>query len=165
MPRPSVRSKGATSGERESGAALPGWKGSLRAFEKEKGLHSSKIRDLVVDTFLTTRDHTGLEDLLQKVRAKNPNVGMATVYRTMKLLEQAGLADARNFGSGSTVYEVALGRDHHDHLVCERCGAIVEFFSEPIEKLQDKIASEHGFELRRHRHELFGLCRTCQRRR
>ena len=162
MARASVRSKRAVSGER--GAPQEGWKDSLRAFEKEKGLHSSKVRDLVVDTFLTTHEHTGLEDLLQKVRAKNPNVGMATVYRTMKLLEQAGLADARNFGSGSTVYEVALGREHHDHLVCERCGAIVEFFSEPIEKLQDKIAADHGFELRRHRHELFGVCGTCQRR-
>ncbi len=163
MARASVRSKGAAS-ERERGTTVEGWKDSLRAFEKENGLHSSKIRDLVVDTFLTTREHTGLENLLQKVRTKNPAVGMATVYRTMKLLEQAGLADARNFGSGSTVYEVALGRDHHDHLVCERCGAIVEFFSEPIEKLQDKIATEHGFVLRRHRHELFGLCGPCRRR-
>jgi Fur family ferric uptake transcriptional regulator len=160
MARAPGRSKRPTPGERER----DGWRGSLRAFEKEKGLHSSKIRDLVVETFLATQKHTGLEDLLQKVRARNPNVGMATVYRTMKLLEQAGLADARNFGSGSTVYEAAMGRSHHDHLVCERCGTIVEFFSEQIEKVQDKIAAEHGFELQRHRHELFGLCPKCRKR-
>jgi Fur family transcriptional regulator, ferric uptake regulator len=158
--RASTRSKRPAHGARE----LEGWKGSLRSFVKEKGLHASKIRDLVVDTFLSTRQHTGLDDLLRKVRAKNPNVGMATVYRTMKLLEQAGLADARDFGSGATVYEIALGRDHHDHLVCERCGAIAEFYDDGIEKLQDTIAQEHGFELKRHRHELFGLCHLCRRR-
>jgi Fur family ferric uptake transcriptional regulator len=75
----------------------------LEAFLRAKKLHHSKVRDLVVDTFLAARDHVGLDDILKKVRAKNPNVGMTTVYRTMKLLEEAGLAQARDFGSGTTL--------------------------------------------------------------
>jgi Fur family transcriptional regulator, ferric uptake regulator len=137
----------------------------LRAYLKAKGLHESKVRDLVVDTFLAAREHVNLEAILERVRRKNPGVGMATVYRTMRLLEEAGLAHARDVGSGTTLYEVALGRPHHDHLVCEKCGLIVEFVSEKIEELQDGVASQHGFELRHHRHELFGLCERCRRAR
>jgi Fur family ferric uptake transcriptional regulator len=157
----SVKSKQAASKRRN----LEEVKRPLEAFVRAKGLHASKVRDLVVDTFLLAGEHLGLEALLEKVRQKNPGVGMATVYRTMKLLEEAGLVHARDFGSGSTLYEIALGRAHHDHLVCDRCGAIVEFVSEPIEEFQERIAAEHGFQLLRHRHELFGVCRDCQRRR
>ena len=137
----------------------------LRAFLKEKKLHESKVRDVIVDTFLASVDeHVGLETLLEKVRRKHPGVGFATVYRTMKLLVEAGLAHARDFGSGSTLYEVAHGRAHHDHLVCEECGKVVEFVDERIEDLQDKVAASNGFELRRHRHELFGICADCRKR-
>jgi Fur family ferric uptake transcriptional regulator len=160
MPRASARSKEAGATRRD----VEDVKRPLRAFLKAKGLHESKVRDLVVDTFLGAHEHMGLEALLEKVRARNPGVGMATVYRTMKLLEEAGLVHARDFGSGPTLYEVALGRKHHDHLVCELCGTIVEFVSEPIEELQERVAQSHGFELRRHRHELFGVCPDCRRR-
>jgi Fur family ferric uptake transcriptional regulator len=135
----------------------------LREFVKARGLHESKVRDLVVDAFLAAEEHVGLDAILERVRAKDPGVGMATVYRTMRLLEEAGLVHARDF-SGSTVFEVALGRAHHDHLICEQCGRIVEFMSEAIEKLQDKVAEKHGFLLKRHRHELFGLCESCRGR-
>jgi Fur family transcriptional regulator, ferric uptake regulator len=137
-------------------------KGPLRAFLKEKRLHGSKVRDLIVDTFLEADTHLGLEAILERVRRKNPGVGFATVYRTMRLLVEAGLAHARNFGTGGAVYEVAHGRAHHDHLVCERCGLVVEFVNDKIEELQEKVATKHGFELSRHRHELFGVCRRCR---
>jgi Fur family ferric uptake transcriptional regulator len=134
----------------------------LRAFVKAKGLHESKIRDLVVETFLSAGEHLGLDEILERVRAKNPGVGMATVYRTMRLLEDAGLVQTRNFNAGPTLYEMVLGRPHHDHLICQRCGLIIEFVSEPIERMQEKVAEQHGFELLRHRHELFGLCAGCR---
>jgi Fur family ferric uptake transcriptional regulator len=159
MARASGTDKGEGSAPRESKEV----KRPLRAYLKAKGLHESKVRDLVVDTFLAAREHVNLESILERVRRKNPGVGMATVYRTMRLLEEAGLAHARDFGSGATLYEVALGRPHHDHLVCEKCGLIVEFVSEKIEQLQDEVAGQHGFELRHHRHELFGLCERCRR--
>jgi len=138
-------------------------RGPLRAFVKAKGLHESKIRDLIVETFLSSQEHLGLDQLLERVRAKNPGVGMATVYRTMRLLEEAGLVQTRNFNAGPTLYEMVLGRPHHDHLICTQCGLIVEFVSEPIERLQEKVAEQHGFQLLRHRHEMFGLCADCRR--
>ena len=158
MGRGPARAKGEASSRRN----LEEIKRPLRAFLRAKGLHDSKVRDVVVDTFLAAREHMDLATILEKVRERSPSVGMATVYRTMKLLEEAGVAHARDFGSGSTLYEVALGRPHHDHLVCERCGQIIEFVSEPIEKLQEEVAAEHDFELRRHRHELFGICSRCR---
>jgi Fur family transcriptional regulator, ferric uptake regulator len=134
----------------------------LRDFLKQRHLHESKVRDLIVDIFLGSEEHLGLEAILQKVRRKNPGVGFATVYRTMKLLVEAGVAHERNFDSGAALYEVAHGRSHHDHLICETCGVVVEFVNPQIESLQEKIADKHGFLLRRHRHELFGLCAQCQ---
>src|SRR3954470_15005798 len=143
MARKPVVSKVGASARSEASARLEAAKRPLRAFLAERNLHKSKVRDLVVDTFLSSQEHVRLETLLERVRAKNPSVGMATVYRTMKLLEEAGLAQARDFDSGSTLYEVALGRSHHDHLVCESCGQIIEFVSEEIEAAQDRVAAEH----------------------
>jgi Fur family ferric uptake transcriptional regulator len=83
----------------------------------------------------------------------------------MKLLEEAGIAHTRRFGNAKeTLYEVASGRSHHDHLICEQCGRIVEFVSPEVERIQDRIASRHGFTLSRHRHELYGLCPECRSR-
>ena len=149
---------------RQPGLDLDEMMRPLRAFMKAKGLHESTTRDLIVETFLSADEHLGLDAILQRVRARNPSVGMATVYRTMRLLEEAGLVQSRDFGGGATLYEVTAGRPHHDHLVCESCGEIVEFFSEGIERAQDKVAAQHGFELLRHHHELFGICATCRKR-
>jgi Fur family ferric uptake transcriptional regulator len=134
-----------------------------RAFMSERGLNASKARDVVVDVFLGTTEHMGLQELYEAARRRHQGVGFATVYRTMKLLEEAGLAHARHFGTGKvTLYEVALGGSHHDHLICDECGRIVEFVEPQIEDLQDKIAERHGFTLSRHRHELYGLCKDCR---
>jgi len=136
-----------------------------RAFVEQRGLNSSKTRDAVVDVFFETTAHATLQDLFDAARKRQTGVSFATVYRTMRLLDEAGLADARNFGEGkSTLYEVAAGRAHHDHLICEACGKIVEFVDEDVETLQDQIARRYGFSLLRHRHELYGLCATCHPR-
>lgn len=132
-------------------------------FSDRKGLRASKVREAVVDAFLLTEDHIDLEGLLARVRKRTPSVGMATVYRTMKLLEEAEVASARDY-EGRTLYEVAVGKAHHDHLMCETCGRVVEFLSDEIEKHQDEIAARHGFVLRRHRHELFGICADCKKK-
>jgi Fur family ferric uptake transcriptional regulator len=158
----------ATTRERKPAAAaqpdLEKLKRPWRAFVTDRRLNESKTREAVVDTFLESSDHVDLATLHERVRRTNPHVGMATVYRTMKLLEEAGLAQARDFGGRNTIYEVAVGREHHDHLICESCGTIVEFVSEPIERQQESVAARHGFELRRHKHELFGLCAKCRGR-
>ncbi len=134
-----------------------------RSFVGDRGLNASKARDAVVEIFLTTKDHIDLQSLYTLARKRHPGVGFATVYRTMKLLEEAGIAHARHFGDArETLYEVAAGRGHHDHLICERCGRIVEFNNPEIEKLQDQVAARQGFTLSRHRHELYGLCADCR---
>jgi Fur family transcriptional regulator, ferric uptake regulator len=138
--------------------AHPDPKGHWRAYLERKGLKTTQQREAIVDAFLRSSGHVALEDLLSSARRKHPSVGLATVYRTVKLLEEAGIAEARHFGPGQTLYEVSEGRAHHDHLICDACGFIIEFENDEIEQLQDNLAKRHGFNVLRHRHELFGLC-------
>lgn len=135
----------------------------LQRYMAEHGLKSTRQRSLIIDTFFDTGGHLSVEELWSKVRSQDAKVSVATVYRTMKLLSECGLAHARNFGDGQTRYEAAAGRDHHDHLICTRCGMIVEFENDKIEAMQDAIARKHGFRVTSHKMELYGLCRDCQR--
>ena len=139
-------------------ASLGDPKAPWRAYLRKKGLKTTHQREAIVDAFLRTSGHVALEDLLVDARKKHPGVGLATVYRTVKLMEEAGIAAARQFESGHTLYEVNEGRAHHDHLICDSCGYIIEFESDEIEQLQDNAARRLGFNVIRHRHELFGLC-------
>lgn len=135
----------------------------LARFMAERGLKSTRQRDLIIDTFFGLEGHLSVEDVWAKVRALDQRVSVATVYRTMKLLSESGLAHARNFGDGQTRYEPAVGREHHDHLICTRCGTIIEFENDQIERLQDAVARRHGFKVTSHKMELYGLCKSCQR--
>ena len=130
----------------------------------ERGLKATRQRDLIVDTFFSVSGHLSVDELLGKVQSRDHNIGAATVYRTMKILTDAGLASARHFDDGQTRYEAALDRHHHDHLICTSCGNIVEFENERIEELQDRVAADHGFSVTHHKLELYGLCRSCQER-
>jgi len=135
----------------------------LNRYMAEKGLKSTRQRGLIIDTFFDTGGHLSVEDLWAKVRVQDVKVSVATVYRTMKLLNECGLAHARNFGDGQTRYEPAVGKHHHDHLICTRCGTIIEFENDRIEALQDVVARKHGFRVTSHKMELYGLCRNCSR--
>ena len=128
-----------------------------RAYIQDRRLNTTSQREAIVEQFLRTRDHVSIDDLLSKVRKRHPKVGYATVYRTLKLLVDSGLAIERQFGDGQARYEVV--GDHHDHLICMKCSLILEFEDDEIERLQDKIAERlGGFTVLRHRHELYGLC-------
>lgn len=128
-----------------------------------KGLRSTNQRRLVTDIFFRSGGHLSIEDLLAKVREQDPKVGYATVYRTLRLLAECELANVRHFGDGVTRYELRdEGENHHDHLICVVCARIVEFEDEAIEVLQDRVAERHGFRLRSHKHELYGVCPECQ---
>jgi Fur family transcriptional regulator, ferric uptake regulator len=96
-------------------------------------------------------------------RRADPRVSVATVYRTMKLLADCGLAMPRQFDGSQTRYEPAQGRPHHDHLICTGCGAIEEFAEQRIELLQSRVARERGFEVKSHKLELYGRCAGCRR--
>ena len=112
--------------------------------------------------FFGLSGHVTVEELVARARRNDPRVSVATVYRTMKLLVDCGLASARQFGDGQTRYEPSAGRAHHDHLICTVCGDIVEFANEKIESLQETIARRHGFEVERHKLELYGRCARCR---
>lgn len=133
----------------------------LQKYLSEKGLKSTRQRHLIVDSFFETPGHWSVEDVWSKVRLADARVSVATVYRTMKLLAECGLAHARNFGDGQTRYEAAAGRKHHDHLICTRCGTILEFENNRIEAMQDAVARKHGFKVTSHKLEIYGLCRKC----
>ncbi len=130
----------------------------------KKGLRSTDQRRLIVETFFKSPNHVSIEELLAQVRSQDPKVGYATVYRTLKLLTECGVAFERRFGDGLTRYELADDASHHDHLICVDCGAIVEFEEPRIETLQEAVAESHGYELRSHKHEMYGVCGDCQKK-
>ena len=136
----------------------------LSAWIAEKGLKATRQREQIVDAFFAANAHVTVEELLERVRRVDPRVGTATVYRTMKLLVDAGLASARQFGEGHVRYEAAGDRHHHDHLICTSCGTIIEFENDRIEHLQGAVARRHGFTVSHHKMELYGLCRDCARK-
>jgi Fur family ferric uptake transcriptional regulator len=142
--------------DRDAAAFKERWREYLQAHR----MNTTQQRELIVDYFLRCTDHVSIDDLLAKVRKRNAKVGYATVYRTLKLLVDAGLAVQRQFGDGQARFELA--GEHHDHLICTKCGLIIEFEDEEIEALQDRVAERFEFRLQRHRHELYGLCRDCR---
>ena len=132
----------------------------LSAYLARHHLKRSGQREAILDAFVKAGHHVSVEDLLRIVRRRHPEVGRTTIYRTLKLFQQAGLASELLFG-GEARFEPVWNRDHHDHFVCLACGAIFEFQSPPIERLQEEIASGIGFEVEGHRHHIFGRCRKC----
>jgi Fur family transcriptional regulator, ferric uptake regulator len=134
----------------------------LSAHMAKKGLRSTDQRRLIVETFFLSPNHISIEELLAVVRVEDPKVGYATVYRTLKLLTECGVAFERKFGDGLTRYELADEDTHHDHLICVECGKIAEFEDPEIEVLQEAIAKKHGYVLRSHKHEMYGICPDCQ---
>ncbi len=141
---------------------LDHFRATLQAYMGTKGLRSTDQRRLIVETFFRSPNHVSIEELLAQVRAEDPRVGYATVYRTLKLMAESGIAYERQFGDGLTRYELADDEAHHDHLICDECGRITEFEEPEIERLQEKVAARYGFELRNHKHELHGICPDCQ---
>lgn len=120
-------------------------------------LKRSEQREAILDAFLETEDHLSVDDLLALVHRRRRDVGRTTVYRTLKLLREAGLASELQVG-GETRFEREYNREHHDHLICEECGEIIEFASPEIERLQEDIARKLGFTIKGHRHQIYGLC-------
>jgi Fur family transcriptional regulator, ferric uptake regulator len=135
----------------------------LGSWLEERGLKHSRQRDVIVETFYGMGGHVPVDGLVARVRSLDARVSVATVYRTMKLLAECGIAVPRRFDDGQTRYEPATGRAHHDHLICTGCGRIVEFENERIEELQNRVARSHGFEVESHKLELYGRCDRCRR--
>ncbi len=140
---------------------------ALDRFNLEKykrGLKTSKKRSYIVRYFLAADRHYSIEELYDELRVEQPRIGYSTVYRTMKLLTQCGLATERNFADGITRFEPIHMTHHHDHLICTGCGKIIEFTNQNIERLQQTVARKYKFFTASHKLELYGLCATCQKK-
>jgi Fur family ferric uptake transcriptional regulator len=131
---------------------------------QKAGLRNTAQRELILDIFLRTEEHLSSEDLYWLVHKEDSSVGHTTVYRTLKLLTDAGLAREVRFGDGKSYYEHHYNHEHHDHMICTECGKVVEFFSPEIEALQEAVANEYGFRLTHHSMRILGLCGICQKK-
>lgn len=135
---------------------------SIHRLLKERGLKSTRQRDAIIQLFIESgRDHLSVDELYQRVRQRNPKIGYATVYRTLRLMAESGWASSRQFGDGTARFEHQTEGQHHDHLICLACGKILEFESDRIEELQAHIARKKGFEIFEHKLELYGRCSDC----
>jgi len=136
-------------------------KAVFTSFLAKNRLKRSDQREAIVDAFLRSQRHLSVDDLFQMVQKRRPDVGRTTVYRTLKLLQSAGLAQELVL-DGQSRFEREYNREHHDHFICKYCGEIFEFMSDDIERLQDEIAEKLGFVIEGHRHQIYGACKSCQ---
>jgi len=125
----------------------------------EKGLRMTGQRKTIAHVLSESDDHPDAEALYRRAARLDPKISLATVYRTVKLFDDAGIIESHDFGDGRARYEAA-DEDHHDHLIDVQSGEVIEFMDEEIEALQEKIAERLGYELVDHRLELFGRKKT-----
>ena len=130
---------------------------------KENSLKFTKQRELVLKFLYENDGHFTPEDIYTLLKEQYPdvNIGIATVYRTLTLLETSHIASSISFGVQGKKYELGL-KKHHDHLICTKCGAIIEFFDETIEKRQEEIAQKYNFQMTDHTMKIIGHCENCQ---
>ncbi len=129
---------------------------------RSSGLRRTNQRDLIMEVFLSTEEHLTIEALHRLVQKKDNTIGHTTIYRTLKLLIEAGLAREVRFGDNKTYFEHHYDHEHHDHMICTTCGRVIEFLSEAIESLQVKMAENFGFRPTHHSLRMWGVCAECQ---
>jgi len=136
---------------------------TFRSIIRENKLKYTSQREAILKTLYDNPKHFTSEKLYLKVKENYPelNIGIATVYRTLSLLEESGLVSSISLGIQGKKFEIA-NKPHHDHIICTRCGKIVEFENDEVEALQEKIANESGFVLTDHMMQLYGICKKCQ---
>jgi len=157
---------GAKSGKKNppAGERRPEPSGPRERFEqylRRRNLRITAERLTVLQTIVSREGHFDAEELLTFLRRRRRPVSRATLYRTLEHLSAAGLVKKHSFGRGQATYEFVYGRHHHDHLVCERCGRVIEFSNEEIEALQEEVCAAHDFQSTHHVMEIFGICREC----
>jgi len=130
---------------------------------KENTLKFTKQRELVLKFLYENDGHFTPEDIYTLLKQQYPdiNIGIATVYRTLSLLETSEIASSISFGAQGKKYELGL-KKHHDHLICSKCGEIIEFFDDIIEERQEVIAKQFNFQMTDHTMKIVGLCENCQ---
>lgn len=137
-------------------------KEAFRTFLQEKNQHYTAQRAVIFNEFVSAQKHLSVEELYEIVKKKEPSIGQVTVFRTLKLLEDAGIANPVNFGDKTVRYEMCFETKHHDHLVCVKCGKVIEVLDKKLEKRKELICKKHNFIPSHHRLEIFGKCENCQ---
>lgn len=132
---------------------------------KKNKLKFTGQREIIIQTLYNFPEHFLPENLYLLIKKNNPklNIGIATIYRTLNLLEESDMVTTISFGKNGKKYELA-NKPHHDHIICKNCGLILEFEDKDIEKKQKKIAKENGFILTNHIMQLYGICPECQKK-
>lgn len=135
----------------------------FKSLLKKNGLKFTIQREVILETMYNSDEHLTPEALYQLIKDKYPDLktGIATIYRTLSLLEDSDMVTSLSFGAQGKKYELGA-KDHHDHMICTECGHIAEFVDEAIEERQHKIASELGFIMTDHSMQIYGICRNCQ---
>jgi len=136
---------------------------SFQTFLRLRSLRATDVREAIVRAALACRGHFHVEELATDVRAGGFEVSVATVYRALPLLIEAGIIQPTEVSGEKRSYEAVFGREHHDHLICRQCRRVVEFQFEAFEMLQREVAAKYDFELVGHLHELIGICAECRR--
>ena len=131
---------------------------------KRVALKHTEQRDTILRTFLETSEHLSTDELHHLVRRKDPRIGFTTVYRTLKLLADCGLASVVAFQDGVARYEHQYNRRSHHHMVCTECGSSVEFFSPEIDRMEQEIGRKHRYLTTRHTFQIYGVCEDCRQR-
>ncbi len=129
---------------------------------QDRKLKLTPHRQLILDNFLANEGHRSVEDIYRVVREKDPRIGYTTVYRTMKILADCGLAREIDLADDITRYEHLYNHAHHDHLICMQCGKSIEFYKSEIEALQDEASEQLGFKVLDHKLQIYGLCKDCR---
>ena len=135
----------------------------FRRYLRDQRLPVTRQRDCVAEVVLFSEDHLSVDQIRRRLKDRGERVGTATVYRTLDVLVDSGLVKAHDFGEGFKRYEPMPAQAHHEHQICVHCGRVTEFSNERLERMLPIIADEHGFQHQRHRVEIYGLCRECQR--
>ena len=131
---------------------------------KDVGLKQTAQRDTILRTFLETRDHLSTDELHRLVQKKDARIGYTTVYRTLKLLAECGLASEVAFHDGIARYEHQYNRRSHHHMVCTACGGSVEFFSQEVGDLEQEIGRRYHYVTTRHTFQIYGVCEVCRKK-
>ncbi len=138
----------------------------FREFLATKGMRLTREREIIVNEVFSSHEHFEPDQLVARVTRRDDaqRVSRSTVYRTLSSLEEAGLLRKVARGEHGDVYEHDYGYPQHDHLICQKCGDLIEFHNKAISKLLDEIADEHNFRMSSHRLEVYGTCDNCLRR-
>jgi Fur family transcriptional regulator, ferric uptake regulator len=140
---------------------LAGVRTTFEEYLKRKGLNLTRQREEILQCLMKADQHLEVEELYDLIKKKDPSLGRATVFRTVKLLQECNLVQEVAGSNGRAKYELKADRPHHDHTICIECGRITEFQSPMMERFQDEAIRKQGFVALWHRHEIFGRCKQC----